>query len=86
MPRGSEVGAVAAVMVAGVLADPDFGPVVACGLAGRTVELFGDAAIRLVPLARQEAREMVRSLRSFPLLDGYRGVPRATWRRSKTCW
>jgi acyl-CoA synthetase (NDP forming)/GNAT superfamily N-acetyltransferase len=64
-------------LVAGVLADADFGPVVACALGGPTAELLGDATIRLAPLGRREATEMVRSLRSFPLLDGYRGAPRA---------
>jgi acyl-CoA synthetase (NDP forming)/GNAT superfamily N-acetyltransferase len=64
-------------LVAGVLADPDFGPVVACALAGPAAELLGDAAIRLAPLGPREAAEMVRSLRSFPLLDGYRGAPPA---------
>jgi acyl-CoA synthetase (NDP forming) len=37
-------------MVAGVLADPDFGPVVACGPAGRAVELLGDVAVGLAPI------------------------------------
>jgi acyl-CoA synthetase (NDP forming)/GNAT superfamily N-acetyltransferase len=64
-------------MVAGVLADPDFGPVVACGPGGRTAELFGDATVGLAPLGRLAAAEMVRSLRSFPLLEGYRGGPQA---------
>jgi acetate---CoA ligase (ADP-forming) len=62
-------------MVAGVLADGDFGPVVACGPAGPTAELFGDAAVGLAPLGRRSAAAMVRSLRAFPLLDGYRGRP-----------
>jgi acyl-CoA synthetase (NDP forming) len=64
-------------MVAGVLADPDLGPVVACGLGGRTVELLGDVAVRLAPLGRHDAHELVRSLRAFPVLQGYRGGPKA---------
>jgi acyl-CoA synthetase (NDP forming) len=60
-------------LVAGVLADPDFGPVVACGLGGRTAELLADVAVRLAPLGDADARELVRSLRSFPLLEGHRG-------------
>ena len=62
-------------MVAGVLADRDFGPVVACGPGGPTAELFGDAAVGLAPVGRRGAAAMVRSLRAFPLLDGYRGRP-----------
>jgi acyl-CoA synthetase (NDP forming) len=64
-------------MVAGVLADPDLGPVVACGLSGRTVELLGDVAVRLAPLTRRDAHDLVRSLRAYPVLDGYRGAPKA---------
>jgi acyl-CoA synthetase (NDP forming) len=63
-------------MLAGVVADPTFGPVVACAAGGTSVELLGDSAIRLTPLGRRRAGEMVRSLRTFPLLDGYRGAPR----------
>jgi hypothetical protein len=62
-------------LVAGVLADPDFGPVVACGLGGGTVELLADVAVRLAPLSRTDAAGLLRSLRSFPVLDGYRGAP-----------
>ena len=61
----------------GVDGDPDFGPVVACGAGGRAVELLGDVAVRLAPLTRREAEEMMRALRTFPLLDGYRGAPPA---------
>ena len=64
-------------MVAGVLADPDFGPVVACGPGGPTLELLGDAGVRLAPLSRADAADLVRSLRSFPLLTGYGGAPPA---------
>jgi acyl-CoA synthetase (NDP forming)/L-amino acid N-acyltransferase YncA len=62
-------------MVAGVLSDPDFGPVVACGLGGHAATLLGDVAVRLAPVARADAAALVRSLRSFPLLDGYQGAP-----------
>jgi acetate---CoA ligase (ADP-forming) len=64
-------------MLAGVAADPEFGPVVACAAGGRAVELLGDVQSRLAPLTRGDAAEMVRSLRTFPLLDGYRGEPPA---------
>jgi acetate---CoA ligase (ADP-forming) len=64
-------------MLVGVTSDPDWGPVVACAAGGRAVELLGDVQSRLAPLSRRDAGEMVRSLRTFPLLDGYRGSPRA---------
>jgi acyl-CoA synthetase (NDP forming) len=64
-------------LVAGVVSDPDFGPIVACGLGGPTAELLADVAVRLAPLTPADAGELVRSLRSFPLLDGHRGAPKA---------
>jgi hypothetical protein len=64
-------------MAAGVLTDPDFGPVVACGGAGRAIELLGDVTVRLAPIGDSEAAGMIGDLRTFPLLDGYRGAPRA---------
>ena len=64
-------------MLVGVVADPVFGPVVACGGGGVTVELQRDVAVRVAPLTDVDADEMVRSLATFPLLDGFRGVPKA---------
>ena len=39
------------------------------------MELLKDAAVRLAPLTERDADEMVRSLKTFPLLTGYRGGP-----------
>ncbi|HEX2410340.1 MAG TPA: GNAT family N-acetyltransferase [Solirubrobacteraceae bacterium] len=64
-------------MLVGVTSDPDWGPVVACAAGGTAVELLGDVQSRLAPLSRNDASDMLRSLRTFPLLDGYRGAPRA---------
>jgi len=64
-------------MLAGVSVDPLLGPLVACGAGGTAVEVLGDVAVRLAPVTDREAHEMVRSLSTFPLLDGYRGAPRA---------
>jgi acyl-CoA synthetase (NDP forming) len=41
---------------------------------GTAVELLGDVQSRLAPLTRRDAADMVRALRTFPLLDGYRGA------------
>ena len=41
------------------------------------MELLKDVAVRLTPLTDRDAAEMVRSLATFPLLDGYRGAPKA---------
>jgi acetyl coenzyme A synthetase (ADP forming)-like protein len=63
-------------LIVGVVHDPSFGPVVACGAGGTAAELLGDVAVRITPLSDLDASELVRSLRTFPLLDGYRGAPR----------
>jgi acetyl coenzyme A synthetase (ADP forming)-like protein len=60
-------------MMAGVTSDPTFGPLLVCGLGGKTVELLKDVAFRLHPVSDLDADEMLRSLRSSRLLDGYRG-------------
>jgi acetate---CoA ligase (ADP-forming) len=64
-------------MLVGVAHDPVFGPVVACGAGGTAAELLKDIAVRITPITDLDAREMVRSLVTFPLLDGYRGAPKA---------
>ncbi|MFE9649203.1 GNAT family N-acetyltransferase [Streptomyces sp. NPDC006365] len=53
-----------------VSADPVFGPVVAFGLTGDYADLMADVVHRVTPLSDRDAREMVRSLRAAPLLDG----------------
>ena len=64
-------------MLVGVVHDPLFGPVVACSVGGTTVELVRDVAVRVTPITDLDATEMVRSLRTFPLLEGFRGAPPA---------
>jgi acyl-CoA synthetase (NDP forming) len=64
-------------LLVGVVNDASFGPVVACGAGGTAVELLKDVAVRITPLTDVDAAEMVRSLATFPLLDGYRGAPKA---------
>jgi acyl-CoA synthetase (NDP forming) len=63
-------------LIVGVVNDHSFGPVVACGAGGATAELVKDVSVRITPLTDAEARDMLRSLATFPLLDGYRGASR----------
>ena len=64
-------------MLAGIASDPLLGPLVACGAGGTAVEVLGDVAVRLAPLTDRDAQQMLRSLSTFPLLDGFRGAPPA---------
>jgi acyl-CoA synthetase (NDP forming) len=61
--------------IVGVTHDRSFGPLVMFGIGGVHVELLRDVAFRVHPLTDRDARELVRSVRGFPLLDGYRGSP-----------
>jgi len=61
----------------GVTDDPLFGPLIAFGLGGIHVEVLADVAFRITPLTDRDAAEMVRSIRGYRLLEGYRGHPPA---------
>lgn len=62
---------------AGVVNDPQFGLMLACGRGGIDVEHDSDVAFRTIPLAHGDAEAMVASLRSTHLLQAYRGRPGA---------
>jgi acetyl coenzyme A synthetase (ADP forming)-like protein len=62
-------------LLIGVVHDESFGPVVACGAGGISAELLKDVSVRITPLTDVDADEMLRSLRMYPLLEGYRGAP-----------
>ena len=57
----------------GISTDPVFGPVVTVGLGGIYVEVMQDVALRLAPIAHDQAHAMLASLRCYPLLTGARG-------------
>jgi acetyl coenzyme A synthetase (ADP forming)-like protein len=63
-------------LLVGVVHDESFGPVIACGAGGTSAELLKDVVVRITPLSDVDAKEMLRSLRTFALLDGYRGAPK----------
>jgi acetate---CoA ligase (ADP-forming) len=64
-------------LLAGVVQEGAFGPVLVCGAGGTTAEVTGDVAARLAPVEARDAAEMLRDLRCFSLLDGFRGSPRS---------
>jgi hypothetical protein len=63
--------------VIGTKRDPVFGPVVLFGLGGVYVEVLKDVTLRLAPVDRATAREMIRGIKGYPLLAGARGRPPA---------
>ena len=65
-PRGREC-------LVGVSRDPQLGPLIGFGMGGIYVEVLKDVVFRLAPLSKQEAREQIESIRSFPILRGVRG-------------
>jgi len=65
-PKGIE-------LIVGMSTDPTFGPMVMFGIGGIFVEILKDVAFRIVPLSERDARTMVREIRGFPLLNGFRG-------------
>jgi acetate---CoA ligase (ADP-forming) len=64
-------------VMVGVTTDASFGPLIAFGLGGVHVEILGDVRFRVTPLTDHDAAEMVREIRGFRLLEGYRGHPPA---------
>jgi acyl-CoA synthetase (NDP forming) len=64
-------------VIVGVADDQMFGPLVVFGLGGVATEVLADHVARLAPLTEDDADAMMGSLRSAPLLRGYRGAPAA---------
>jgi len=64
-------------VIIGMSKDPQFGPVLMFGLGGIFVEVLKDVAFRIVPLEPKDARQMIREIKGFPVLEGVRGQPPA---------
>lgn len=64
-------------VILGLSADPVLGTILTVGLGGIHAELLADVAHRMLPIDADEARAMLRQLRGWPLLAGYRGRPGA---------
>lgn len=62
-------------MILGLHHDAQLGPMILLGMGGITAELYRDTALRLAPLSRRHAEEMISELKSAPLLHGFRGRP-----------
>jgi acetate---CoA ligase (ADP-forming) subunit beta len=60
-------------VIIGTSKDPQFGPVIMFGLGGIFVELLKDVSFRVIPVERRDAQEMIKEIKGYPLLQGYRG-------------
>ena len=60
-------------VIVGMSMDPQFGPVLMFGLGGVLVEVIKDVSFRIVPLEVRDARQMIREIKGFPVLTGFRG-------------
>jgi acyl-CoA synthetase (NDP forming) len=65
-PPGVEV-------IVGMSKDAQFGPVLMFGLGGILVEVLKDVSFRIVPVTERDAREMIKEIKGYPVLQGYRG-------------
>ena len=61
-------------MVCGIATDPQYGPMLMFGLGGVFIEVLKDVTFRIAPLTDLDASEMVRSVKSYKLLEGARGT------------
>ncbi|MBI4190405.1 MAG: acetate--CoA ligase family protein [Betaproteobacteria bacterium] len=60
-------------VMVGTRQDSQFGPLIVCGLGGVLVEIFRDTACALAPVEKERALAMLKSLKGYPLLTGFRG-------------
>ena len=68
VPKGVE-------LIVGAVYDEIFGHVVAFGLGGIFTELYKDISMRIAPIDEQDAVEMIREVKAYKLLTGFRGMP-----------
>jgi acyl-CoA synthetase (NDP forming) len=60
-------------VIIGMNKDPQFGPVIMFGLGGIWVEVLKDVSFRIVPVMKRDAAEMVKEIKGYAMLQGYRG-------------
>jgi len=67
-PKGTEI-------IIGGLKDPQFGQTLMFGLGGVFVEILKDVTFRIAPIEESDAKSMIREIKAYPILQGYRGQP-----------
>jgi len=64
-------------VIVGAIKDPQFGQTLMFGLGGVFVEILKDVTFRIAPIDEREAHEMIKEIKAYPILEGYRGQPPA---------
>jgi acyl-CoA synthetase (NDP forming) len=64
-------------VIIGMTKDPQFGPVIMFGLGGVWMEVLKDVSFRIAPLTQSDAAKMIKEIKGYSLLQGYRGTPPA---------
>jgi len=72
-----EMAGKGAEVIVGCNRDDNFGPLMMFGLGGTLVEVLKDVTFRLAPMWKVSAERMVRDIKAFKVLDGFRGAPKA---------
>jgi acetate---CoA ligase (ADP-forming) len=62
-------------VIVGMTLDSQFGPVLMFGLGGVWVELLKDVSFRVIPVSKTDAAEMIKEIKGYKLLEGFRGQP-----------
>ncbi len=63
-------------IIIGMTLDAQFGPVLMFGLGGIFVEVMKDVSFGITPLTKKDAGDMIRNIKGYPLLNGFRGTPK----------
>ena len=60
--------------IIGIIEDKQFGKAIMFGLGGVFVEVYGDVSFRILPITRRDAEEMIKEIKGYRILEGYRGL------------
>jgi acyl-CoA synthetase (NDP forming) len=63
-------------VILGTVTDPQYGPTLMFGLGGIYTEIYQDVAFLILPATEEELEQLIRSIRGYPLLTGFRGQPK----------
>jgi acyl-CoA synthetase (NDP forming) len=62
-------------IILGVITDPQYGPTLMFGLGGVNTEIYKDVAFCILPAEASELEDLMKKIKGYPLLTGYRGLP-----------